>query len=274
MSVKTYLKSPSVASAPPTAWNLSVVIAILMTALSIAGLVFPDRLYPTAELQQSYKTNDAVNLLLGLPILLLPMWLSRRGSLFALLCWPGALLYNLYNYTAYVFGIPPGMLTLLYGLIVVLCASGVYILLRSIDLQAIQIKMKGAVPHRVGSVLLILFGVGFLLRSVGLLIQVAMGQQVLSMADIGLLIADLLLSILTLASGALLLRQRPLGYATSVGLLYAVTWLFVGLLVIFIVQPFLTSAAFLPGDFLAVALMTIIWIIPAGIYLHRARLTR
>ena len=50
--------------------NLSWIVAGLMAAASLAGLIFPSALYATTELQQSYLTNDVVNLLVGLPVLL------------------------------------------------------------------------------------------------------------------------------------------------------------------------------------------------------------
>lgn len=271
MSVTTYPKSLALKHDLRSAWIVSGIVAVLMAGLSLAGLLIPEWLYPLDDLiRQSYRTNDLINLLLGLPILLLPMWFTRRGNFFALLCWPGALLYNLYNYTAYVFGLPFSLSTVFYAAIALLSIYGVYDLLSSVDGNAILVQMEGVVPRRLGSVLLMLFAVGFILRSLGLLFQFAMGQQDLSMADIGVLVADLLLSAFAVGSGILLLRRHPLGYASSVGLLFAISMLFFGLLLLFIVQPLLTDTPFLLGDFLVVALMTVVWIIPAGIYLRRA----
>lgn len=248
------------------AWVLSIVVAILIGVLSLAGLIFSEDVYPAEDLMRSFMTNDAINLVLGLPILLIPMWLTQRGSLTALLCWPGALLYNLYNYTAYIFGIPPSLLTFAYILIVLLCAYGAYALIATIDSQTIKIKMDGVVPRKTGSGLLILFGIAFLLRSIGLLVQVGLGQEVLAITDIGVLIADLVLSTVALAGGILLLLKRPLGFASSLGLLFAVTMLFVGLLLIFLIQPILTAAPFSQEDFFVVGLMLVIWMIPCGFY--------
>ena len=77
-----------------------------MTRLSLVGLILPDSIYPSEEFIQAYMVNDVINLLIGLPILFGSMWLTRRGNLIGLLFWPGALLYVLYNYTAYIFGLP------------------------------------------------------------------------------------------------------------------------------------------------------------------------
>ena len=56
----------------------SLIIAILMAATSIAGLLYPTLIYPADELLQSFMPNDVVNLFIGLPILLGSMWMARR----------------------------------------------------------------------------------------------------------------------------------------------------------------------------------------------------
>ena len=84
----------------------SLLIAALTGIASIAGLLSPDTFYPTPALQHSYLANDFFTLVIGLPILLISMWLAWRGKLIGLLFWPGALFYGLYNYIAYLFGMP------------------------------------------------------------------------------------------------------------------------------------------------------------------------
>jgi hypothetical protein len=54
----------------------SLVVAILVAFLSIAGHLFQEAVYPTEELRQSFVANDVVNLLIGLPILLVSMALA------------------------------------------------------------------------------------------------------------------------------------------------------------------------------------------------------
>src|SRR5574338_736921 len=90
----------------PLLYAASFLIADLVAAASIAGLRYSHLIYPTEELVQAFVPNDAANLVIGLPILLGPMWLAWRGRLVGLLCWMGALLFILYNYTAYVFAMP------------------------------------------------------------------------------------------------------------------------------------------------------------------------
>jgi len=50
-------------------YALSLIIAILMAAASITGLLYGAVIYPTDDLLQSFASNDVVNLFIGLPIL-------------------------------------------------------------------------------------------------------------------------------------------------------------------------------------------------------------
>jgi hypothetical protein len=75
------------------AYVVSVFVALLMTGASVAGLVVGSSLYAPIDpkLFPLFVGQDALNLVLGLPVLLGAMWLARRGSLIGLLLWPGAL---------------------------------------------------------------------------------------------------------------------------------------------------------------------------------------
>ena len=66
-------------------YQVSAIIAILMTIASVSGLLFSSTIYPTDDVLQTFFANDVVNLLIGLPILIGSMWLSWRGKLIGLL---------------------------------------------------------------------------------------------------------------------------------------------------------------------------------------------
>ena len=80
------------------AYLMSGIVALIMSVASVAGLLYGSHIYPASQVSSNTGT-DALNLVVGLPILLVSMWLARRGSLIGLLCWPGALFYILYVYT-------------------------------------------------------------------------------------------------------------------------------------------------------------------------------
>jgi len=250
------------------AYALSLLTGLLMAGVSLGGLLFPGDLYPTAELHSTYVPNDVVNLFIGLPVLLASMWLTRRETLVGLLFWPGALLYVLYNYIAYVFGMPFSTISFIYIAIVLLSAYVLFDLLRSIDQQSVQARLSGAVPVKLTGWVLILFGVFFFFRAVVMIVQPLTQQTTLPVSEVGVLIADLVLSTFWFAGGFLMLRRMPLGYVSGLGLLFSGSMLFIGLIIFLLLQPVLIGASFQLVDVLVVLAMGMICFIPFFLFLR------
>jgi hypothetical protein len=250
------------------AYILTLITGLLMAGASLAGLLFTDSIYPVEELRTSYVSNDVVNILIGLPILLSSLWLTRRGRLVGLLLWPGSLLYVLYNYIAYLFGSPFGFYALVYIVLILLIAYICYDLLRSIDAKEVQDQLSGAVPVRMAGWVLIGFGVLFIIRAIGLLAQTTAPGSTLPASEVGTLIADLVLSVVWIAGGVLLLRRLPLGTVSALGLLFAGSMLFVGLIAYLLLQPVLTGVPFSPVDILVVFVMGLVCFIPFILFLR------
>jgi hypothetical protein len=70
---------------PALLYVLSCLIAILMAAASLAGILYSSEIYPSDELVRTFVPNDVVSILIGVPILLGSMWLARRGRLIGLI---------------------------------------------------------------------------------------------------------------------------------------------------------------------------------------------
>ncbi|NHZ71487.1 MAG: hypothetical protein GWP17_00140, partial [Aquificales bacterium] len=168
----------------------SLLIAMLTGAVSIIGLLVPHGIYPTAELQESFIANDAVNLFIGLPILLGSMWLAWRSKLIGLLFWPGALLYGLYNYIVYLFGMPFNAMFPLYLTIVTLSIYTTIGLVANIDGEVVKQRLNGRVPERLAAGVLIGLGILFLLRSIGVITSALVEQTPIARTEQALLVAD------------------------------------------------------------------------------------
>jgi hypothetical protein len=117
---------------------LSVVLAVLLLVSSVAGL-----LYGSRSLYDSYPAalaglvgQDAVTLVVGIPLLVSSMWLARRGSMRGLLLWAGTLFYFAYSYYFYVIG-GFNALFLIYIAIVSTSLYGLLSLLFAIDPDAL-----------------------------------------------------------------------------------------------------------------------------------------
>ena len=250
------------------AFNLSQIVALLLAAASLAGLIFPSVLYATADLQQSYLTNDVVNLIVGLPVLLGAMWFALRGSLLGLLLWPGALLYVIYNYLAYTFGNPLGWLTFVFVALVVISTLAIITLIGCIETEDVKELLVDTVPRKTAAVVMIIFGMFFIFRVIGIIATAFTEQTPLPISEIGLAIADVTLSVPMIAGGILLLRRKALGFVAGLGLLFAASTLFIGLLIYFILQPFMADVPFPLVDFLVVAVMGLICFVPFGLYVR------
>jgi hypothetical protein len=249
-------------------YGLSLAAAALMTGASLAGLIFPEMLYPTPELRQSFVANDVVNLGIGLPGLLGALALAKRGRLLGLLLWPGALFYIVYNYIAYTAAMPRTIRAMCYLALVLLSAYTIYALLARLDKEAIRGRLAGAVKERLGAAVLIGLGGLFLLRSAGQVIGALAGQTVLTQPEQAVLFADVMTIPLWIAGGLRLWRRQALGYASGAGLLYQASLLFVALLVFFILQPFLASVPFPATDFVVILVMGLVCFVPFGLFVR------
>ncbi len=250
------------------AYTLSLVIALLMTGASLAGLIFQSNFYSTEELRRSFVSNDVVNLFIGLPILLGSMALTRRGRLIGLLFWPGALFYTFYNYIAYAIAMPQTLQFVLYLALVAMCAITIFHLVSSINGAMVQQQLAGSIPVRFAGGVLIGFGVLFFLRNIGQAAGALTGQASLSWPEIAVLAADFVVMPCWVVGGILLWRRRALGYVTGAGLLFQASMLFIGLLVFFILQPFLTATPFPVVDFLVVFAMGLVCFVPFGLFVR------
>jgi hypothetical protein len=250
------------------AYALSLITGLLMAVVSLAGLLFQTSLYPTSELRQTFIANEVVNLFIGLPVLLVSMWLARRGRLAGLLLWPGALLYVLYNYIAYVIGMPLGWISLVYLALVLLSAYVIIFLLRAIDKSSVQQQIAGFVPVKLSGWVLVLLGCLFFLRALSLIIQASKGQMILPMSGLGVLVADIILSACWIVGGVLLLLHKPLGYASGLGLLFSGSMLFIALILFLMLGPLLTEAPFAPADVMMVFSLGMISFLPFFLFLR------
>jgi hypothetical protein len=251
-------------------FTATIITAVMMTALSVAGLVAGSMIYPTEEQLQTFVPNDVVNLVVGLPILVVSLWWARRGKLVGLLCWPGALIFVLYNYLAYTFGSQPSWAFLGYLSLVVLSLYTVAGLFASMDMAAIKQRLAGRFPEKLSGGVMVAFGVLFLGRvflvfggSIGGETELALGEYVSG-------ISDFFISPAMLIGGVQLWRGKDFGYAAGLGLLFQASMLFIGLIVFLLLQPALTGAEFAPVDVIVVAVMGVVCSIPFGLYLRAA----
>ncbi len=247
---------------------LSFLISALMTVVSIAGILNRTSLYPTEGLRRTFVSNDVVNLLIGLPILLGSMDLARRGKWIGLLCWTGGLFFVLYNYTAYVFAMPLHWAFLFHLALMILSAYTLIGLVASIDGKAVQQRLQGVVPEKLAGGVLAGLGILFLLRAGGVIVNALLNGILLTEAEMAVNISDFLTTPAWIIGGILLWTRKELGYVAGLGLLFQGSMLFVALIVFFLLQPFLAATPLAIMDVIVVAVMGLICFIPFGLFVR------
>lgn len=201
---------------------VSLFIAALLACVSTAGLVFgAGHLYGNdPDIIKWFRGWDAANLLVGLPVLLVTLWLVRHGSLTGLLLWPGALFYVFYTFALAVIGAPFDVLFLADVLLVIFAAYAVIGIIASIDSSSIQQRFSGVHARPLGGAL---FAVG-LLASAGLTVPVITtlaGDRAFDPLLHAEWIVDYLIgNPVLLGGGVLLWRRVSLGYVVAPGLFF------------------------------------------------------
>ena len=187
---------------------------------------------------------------------------ARRGKLIGLLLWPGALFYALYNYLVYALAMPFGLTYVLYLLMITIGGCLLVDLVASIDQAAVQQRLSGAVPEQLAGGILIGIGVLIFLRTIVMMVSALLSGVHPSRLDVALLTTDLVTSPIWVIGGLALWRRRPFGYGVGAGLLFQGSMLFVGLIVVLLMQPIVGGGPLAVVDILIVFVMGFICFIP------------
>jgi hypothetical protein len=211
---------------PPRLWMwLSSVAASVAAAGSVVGLLAPDRIYggETVALADAATAQDMVMLTLVAPLLIVLGVRASRGSLPACLGWLGCLAFTAYNYAIYAFSIRFGPLFLpwvaVLGLSTFALAGG----LSTVDIAAVRRRFAGRAMTAVGRLLIVVAAAFVLLWLSEIVPDLSAGNPSRS-ADAWRVptnpvhVLDLAFFLPAIAAtGILVLRGRPLGYATAPG---------------------------------------------------------
>jgi hypothetical protein len=242
-----------------------------MTVASVVGLLYQTVIYPTDELILSFAPNDALNLVVGLPILLGSMWLARRGKLIGLLCWPGALFYVLYVYVPYVIGVPFNVLFLPYLVLVALSAYTLIGLVASIAGEAVRQRLTGVVLARTSGGILAGLAILIIVRQIAVIVTALTSQTPVDTLELPSRIADFAVAVpALLVSGILLWRRKAIGYVASAGLLLGYGVLALGLIPFMVLQARYTASPIDVAGIVVVLVMAALCFIPFAFFVRGA----
>jgi hypothetical protein len=247
---------------------LSLFIAGLLVFTSVSGILLGSTIYPTRELFNNFIANDVVNLLIGLPVILVSIILTLQGKLVGLLFWPGSLLFVIYNYMIYVLAMPLNWVVLLYMTLIALSVYTIITLGTIVDGKKIRQRLTGVVHERISGAILVAMGLLFMLQAGGAMIDSVINQIQITGIEFAVHVADFSISPILVIGGLLLWRRKEFGYASGLGLLFQASMLFIGLIAFLIIQPLLTQTAFLTVDILVVSIMGLICFIPLVLFIR------
>jgi hypothetical protein len=250
------------------AYAASILIAVLMTVVSIAGIQYRAFIYETAALIRTFVPNDVVNIGIGLPVLLGSIYLAWRGKWIGLLCWIGALFFVFYNYVAYVFAMPLNWAFLVHLVLATLSAYTLIGLIVNMNASTTRLRLTGVVPERLAGGVLAGLGLLFLFRVMAVIVNALTSGIVFAEIDLAVNISDFLTAPAWVIGGILLWQRKELGYVTGLGLLLQGSMLFVALIIFMIVQSFLSSTPLPILDILVISAIGLICFIPMGLFVR------
>ena len=247
---------------------LSLLVACLFVFTSVFGILFGSTIYPTEELFNNFISNDVVNLLIGLPVILGSIVLTLRGKLVGLLFLPGSLLFVVYNYMIYILAIPLNWASLFYLILIILSVYAIIKLFTFINVEKIQQHLIGVVHEKIAGAILVVLGLLFMFQAAGAMIDPLINNLQITGIDLAVHISDFAISPFLVIGGIQLWRQKAFGYVSGLGLLFQASMLFIGLIIFLIIEPLLTKTPFLLVDIIVVSIMGLIAFIPLTLFIR------
>ena len=251
----------------------SFLIACLTSIVSISSLFLRDDFYQTEGLIQTFVTNDVINLSIGIPILLLSIFWTKRGKLIGLLFWKGALAFNLYIFITYSLALPLSWISVLYISLVFMDIGTLVKLWTTIDGDKIEMALRNQVHEKFCGAILTGFGILFLLRAILILFSAIQSGEIQSKIELATNITDFIFAPVFILIGISLWKKKALGYVGGLGLLFLVSMLFVGLIFFLILQPILANTPFSPMDLIMISILGSISFLPLILFVRGIRLT-
>jgi len=204
----------------PWALSLSFPLALLLAIASLGGIVFSHAYGAETQLHAAQTVgNDIGNLVAVVPVLVFATVFALRGSLAARLVWMGTIVYLIYVFLVYTFGLHFNGLFLVYCGILGLSFYALAGSLPALPIAEIARRFGTRAPVKVTAVLLLLISLGTAYHWLAEIVPALLaGQAPQTVRDSGSFTEPIV--VLDLAFGApasmlaaiLLLRRKPLGF--------------------------------------------------------------
>jgi len=250
---------------------LTAPIIILLAIAAGCGVFFNELYRDVPNLVAQAIGQDVITLVVALPALAISALLAGRGSQRARLVWLGGLVYVVYTYASYAFGIRFNPLFLIY---VALLGCSTYTLiggLVSTDWDGLKEGFTEQTPIKAVSIFLVVIAVFFYLTWLSETIPASLSgippqsvredgtpTNVIHVLDMAWLLPALLVTAVSLW------RKQPIGYALAVALLGNLVFLTLAILGMIVLEAQAGDPAVIPqvtmfGALFATSLGMLIW---------------
>ena len=215
-----------------TGLRLTIPIALLMAIAAGSGLLIAGLYRDDPGLVAQAIGQDAVTIIVALPALIICAFLAGRGSQRARLIWLGVLVYVVYTYASYAFGIRFHPLFLIY---VALLGCSTYALIGGLvttDWAGIQASFTERTPVKAVSIFLVVIAGVFYLMWLSEAVPASLTgippqsvqddgtpTNVIHVLDMALLLPALVITAVSLW------HKRPMGYTLAAALLAELAFL-------------------------------------------------
>lgn len=246
---------------------LTLPIVILLAIAAGIGLFGTGLYRDTASLTAQAIGQDAITLLLAIPALSISAYLTARGSQRARLIWLGLLVYVVYTYASYAFGIRFNPLFLVY---IALLGCATYALIGGLlktDWVAIRAAFTERTPVRAVSIFLLFIAGLFYLTWLSEAVPASLAgtppqsvqedgtpTNVIHVLDMGLLLPALVIAAVSLW------RKQPLGYALAAALLVNLAFLVLAILSMIVFQ----ARAGVPAELAPIVMFLVVFLASLG----------
>jgi len=177
--------------------------------------------YDTPLIAVGYRVSDAFTLIAGIPLLLISLWLYRRGSIRGKILLTSTLLFFFYNFGSLAVGAAYNDLLLIYILLTMATCLGSISLLMSFDPLTFPMLFSERVPRRGISNFFIISGAALFctwlfLSIVPALLAGGVPPELASYTTVITFVLDMgIIAPMLVATGILFRRRESLGYVLS-----------------------------------------------------------
>ncbi len=131
-----------------------------------------------------------------------------------------------------------------------------------------QQRLSGAVPERLAGRVLAGLGLLIFLLVIGAIVNALINLTPIAKTELALHTADFLIAPAWIVCGVLLWQRRAFGYVAGLGLLFQASMLFIGLIIVLLLQPLMTAAPFSLVDVVVTFVMGMVCFIPFALFIR------